>query len=166
MAVSAARLNHVSIVVRDMEESVRFYAEVFGMEPLPTPNFGFPVQWLRVGDLQLHLFKRDVPAPQYHHFAITVDDFHAVYLKAKALGIFDSTRFRHHLYELPGGCVQLYLRDPAGNLVEVDWPDVAALDRSIVTDLRRLADVYSQGEENLRATLFLRPRARQRVGGP
>ncbi len=160
----ATGLNHVSIVVRDMEESVRFYTEVFGMEPIPTPNFGFPVQWLRVGDLQLHLFKRDVPAPPYHHFALTVDDFHAVYLKAKALGIFDATRFRHHVYELPGGCVQMYLRDPAGNLVEVDWPDAAALDRSIVTDLRRLADAHPQTGEHRRATLFL-SRREHRKGG-
>lgn len=160
----AVTLNHVSISVRDLEESVRFYTTVFGMERIPTPNFGFPVQWLRVGNLQLHLFKRDVPTPQYHHFGITVDDFHAVYLKAKELGIFDRTTFGHHVYELPGGCVQMYLRDPAGNLVEVDWPDVRTLDRSIVTDLRRLADVHPQVGENLRATLFLGRDEREKVG--
>ncbi len=148
-------LNHVSVSVRDMEESVHFYTELFGMKKIPTPNFGFPVQWLRVGDLQLHVFKRDVPSPQYHHFGITVDDFQAVYLKAKGLGVCDSTTFGHHIYELPGGCVQLYLRDPAGNLVEVDWPDVNTLDRSIVTDVKRLAEVRPQTGENLQATLFL-----------
>ncbi len=148
-------LNHVSVSVRDMEESVRFYTELFGVKNIPTPNFGFPVQWLRVGDLQLHLFKRDVPSPQYHHFGITVDDFQAVYLNAKALGVCDSTTFGHHIYELPGGCVQLYLRDPAGNLVEVDWPDVNTLDRSIVTDVKRLAEGRPQTGENLQATLFL-----------
>ena len=39
-------------------ESVGFYEEIFGMQRVPTPNFGFPVQWLRVGSLQLHLFER------------------------------------------------------------------------------------------------------------
>jgi catechol 2,3-dioxygenase-like lactoylglutathione lyase family enzyme len=151
----ATNLNHVSIGVRQMDESVRFYTELFGLEKIPTPNFGFPVQWLRVGDLQLHLFKRDVPSSQYHHFGLTVDDFTTVYRKAKALGVCDGTTFGHHLYELPGGGVQLYLRDPAGNLVEVDWPDVTTLDRLIVADLKRLADVRPQAAENLRATLFL-----------
>jgi lactoylglutathione lyase len=147
-----------------MEESIRFYTELFGMETLPTPKFGFPVQWLRVGDLQLHLFQRDVPTPQYHHFALSVDDFPAVYQKAKALGVFDDTRFGHHIYELPGGCVQLYLRDPAGDLVEgVDWPDVATLSGSVVADLKRLADVRPQAGENLQATLFLTTKERQRV---
>jgi catechol 2,3-dioxygenase-like lactoylglutathione lyase family enzyme len=54
--MAATNLNHVSLIARDLEESVRFYLEVFGMERIPTPNFGFPVHWLRVGPLQLHLF--------------------------------------------------------------------------------------------------------------
>lgn len=153
----ATSLNHISVGVRDMDASVRFYMELFGMRPIPTPNFGFPVQWLRIGDLQLHLFKRDEPGPRFHHFGITVDDFNAVYRKAKALGALDSRTYGHHIRELPGGCVQLYVRDPGGNLVEVDWPDVTALDRAIAAELPRLADAQPQSEENLRATLFLRP---------
>ena len=160
----ATNLNHISVSVRQMEPSVQFYTELFGMKKLATPNFGFPVQWLRVGDLQLHLFQREVPSPQYHHFGITVDDFQTVYEKAKAIGVFDRTTYGHHFYELPGGCVQLYLRDPAGNLVEVDWPDVNTLDRSIVADLKRLADVQPQTRENFQATLFLSVKERQRVG--
>jgi hypothetical protein len=41
----AINLNHVSVVARNLRESVRFYEEVFGMQRVPTPNFGFPVQW-------------------------------------------------------------------------------------------------------------------------
>ena len=37
--------------------------------------------------------------------------------------------------ELPDGAVQMYLRDPAGNLVEINWPDVTTLDRSVVPDI-------------------------------
>lgn len=159
----ATSLTHVAVGVRHMEESIRFYTELFGMQKIPTPNFGFPVQWLRVGGLQFHLFERDVPSPQYHHFGLTVDDFHAVYVKAKTLGVFDRTAFAHHLIELPRGCVQLYLRDPAGNLVEVDWPDVRTLDPSIMADAKRLADARPQSAENLRATLFLGGREGQQV---
>ncbi len=162
--MAATNLNHVSVGVRDMEESIGFYRQLFDVEPIPTPNFGFPVRWLRVGELQLHLFQRPVESPQHHHFGITVDDFHSVYLKARELGAFDRETFGHHIYELPGGCVQLYIRDPAGNLVEVDYPDVSALDRSIVTDLKRLADLRPQEGENLRATLFLSRKQRQEVG--
>ena len=77
--------------------------------------------------------------------------------------MFDNTTFGHHIYELPGGCVQRYLRDPAGNLVEVDWPDVTTLGEPMVGELRRRADVRPQAGENLRATLFLATKERQRV---
>ena len=57
--VRVTGINHVSIAARDLEESTRFYVEVFGMEPIATPIFETPVQWLRCGDLQLHLFLDD-----------------------------------------------------------------------------------------------------------
>lgn len=154
----ATGLNHVSICAHGLEESVGFYTELFGMERLPTPHFGFPVQWLRLGDLQLHVFERgSSEAPTYHHFGIVVDDFEAVYLRAKELCLFDTETFSSYIYELPGGCVQMYLRDPGGNLVEIDWPDASTLDRSIVTDLPRLADRLPQAGEAFRSSLFLAP---------
>jgi len=151
----ATGFNHVSVSARDLEESTRFYVEVFGMEKIPTYNFAFPVQYLRLGDLQLHLFERDTPAPEFHHFAVNVDDFEAAYTKARELGIQEEKAFFSHAYELPDGSVQMYLRDPSGNLVEVDWPDVTTVDRSVVTELKRLEDDVPQDEESRRSTLYL-----------
>ena len=151
----AARLNHVSISAPDIEASARFYEELFGLEQVPAPNFGYPVRWLRAGDLQLHLFQRDVEPPPRHHFALSVDDFEAVYRKARQLGAFDEVMGRQ-ITELLDGTVQLYLRDPAGNLIEVDFPDASRVDRSLVKELPKLEDMFPQSEENRRATLFLR----------
>lgn len=153
--MSATNLNHVSVCAPDLETSMRFYERVFGMKPVPTPNFGFPVRWLRVGSLQLHLFERPGEAPQYHHLGLTVDDFDAAYRAAAELDAFDRTTFGHHLYELPGNNAQLYLRDPGGNLIEVDFPDVNALSPDIRSEMKRLGDRFPQNEENQRATLFL-----------
>jgi YD repeat-containing protein len=152
----------VSIHALDLAESVAFYVDVFGMEPIPTYAFAFPVQYLRLGDLQLHLFQRNTPAPEFHHIGINVDDFEAAYVKAKELDIRDERSFFSAIYELPDGSVQMYVRDPAGNLVEVDWPDVSTLDRSIITDMKKLDDDVPQTGEALRATLFLE---RHDVGG-
>lgn len=152
----ATGINHVSISAPDLEASVRFYVEVFGMERVPAPRFrGQPVEWLRVGDQQLHLFQRE-GAPQYHHFGIDVDDFEAAYLRMRDLEIRDETTFLGGIFELPGGEVQMYLRDPAANLVEIDWPDVTTLDRSVITDIVRLSDLVPQGEENRGARLYTR----------
>ncbi|MBO0705589.1 MAG: VOC family protein, partial [Candidatus Dormibacteraeota bacterium] len=54
--MAATNLNHVSVHATDMEKSAKFYEDLFGLQRVPTPNFGFEVIWLRVGDLQLHLF--------------------------------------------------------------------------------------------------------------
>ena len=59
------------------------------------------------------------------------------------------------MYELPDGSVQMYVRDPAGNLVELDWPDVSTLDRSVFPEIKKLADDVEQTPEGLRSTLYL-----------
>ena len=121
--------NHLSIGAKDLDVSARFYQTILGMELIPTYNFGFKTRYLRCGDLQLHLFDLEDHVPKYQHFAVDVDDFHAVYDAAKAAGALDMVSFRNAVNELPDGCVQMYLRDPGGNLVEIDWPDVTTLDR-------------------------------------
>jgi catechol 2,3-dioxygenase-like lactoylglutathione lyase family enzyme len=151
----ATGINHVSVVAHDLEASVRFYTEVLGMERIPTYTFAFPVQYLRLGDLQLHLFEREAEAPAFHHIGIDVDDFEGAYLRAKELGILERESFYSDHYELPDGSVQMYVRDPAGNLVELDWPDVTTLDRSVLPEIRKLADTVEQTPEGLRSTLYL-----------
>jgi len=156
-------LNHVSISASDIEASARFYEELFGLERVPAPNFGFPVVWLRAGDLQLHLFQRDVDPPRRHHFGLTVEDFETVYRKAEELGAFDDATMGRLISELPDGAVQLYLRDPAGNLVEVDFPDASRLDRRVVKELPKLEDAFPQSDQNRQARLFLGAETRART---
>lgn len=152
--MTAISFNHVSIAAKGLDESVAFYQDLFGLQSLPNPNFGMPVAWLRIGDLQLHLFERPDDPPVRHHFGLVVDDFVALYARARDAGLFDGDTFAHHLVELPNGIAQLYLRDPAGNLIEVDSPDAAALPEDIRADMVRLADLHPQSDANLRATLF------------
>ena len=150
----ATRFNHVSVHAFDLEESLRFYMDVFGLERLPSPNFSTHVEWLRVGEQQLHLFKSESPAPRSHHLALDVDDFEAAYLKARELELLDDETFGAAVRELPDGAVQMYIRDPSGNLVEVNWPDVSTLDRSVITDIRSVADERPQTGEAASATLY------------
>ncbi len=151
----ATGINHVSIVADDLEESARFYAELFGMERVATARFPENVLWLKVGPQQLHLFRveGDEPAAR-HHFGMDVEDFDAVYRKAKGLGVLDAeawgAAFRGH----PAGWVQLYLRDPAGNLVEVNWPDASTLDPEILAEMTPLESMAHQDGEAANATLY------------
>lgn len=126
----ATSLNHVSVHADDLEASAAFYREFFGLHELPTPEFEYPVRWLRLGDLQVHLFQRPTPAPEHHHFAVDVDDYAAAYREAKRRGILDGGPRR-----FPDGSVQMYVRDPAGNRVEIDWPDASSLDPDLFGEL-------------------------------
>lgn len=154
--MQATSLNHVSISSIDVEESVRFYTSLFGMERIDTYTFAFPTQYLRLGDVQLHIFQREqTSAPLFHHIALNVDDLETAWLRAKEARVLDTTAFFSPIYELPDGSVQVYLRDPGGNLVELDWPDVTTLNRQVFGDIPKLADAVPQTEEGMRATLYL-----------
>jgi lactoylglutathione lyase len=153
--VSATRINHVSVSAHDLSTSVRFYTELFGMRQVPNPDFGFPVAWLAFGDVQIHLFERaGLEAPRSHHFSIEVDDMERVIREVVARGIADNDTFGHWLYRLPDGAAQLYLRDPAGNLVEVDHPEADTLDPELTAEIRPLR--LPQDGEHARATLWVR----------
>jgi catechol 2,3-dioxygenase-like lactoylglutathione lyase family enzyme len=151
----SSRINHVSINARDLRESVDFYMELLGAEPIATPNFGIPVQWLALGRTQLHLFEKDLQPTSRHHLGITVDDVEPVYRAAERRGAFDDRAFGNRLVELPGDVVQLYLRDPAGNLVEIDHHGVDRLPGDLRDRLVGLWEFNPQSDEHMTARLFV-----------
>ena len=145
----------MSIPALDVEQSAAFYRDVLGLDEIAAPNFGMNVRWLRLGTQQLHLFEVAEQGDRtYQHLAIEVDDLEAVYVRLRDLGTFEEGRFGK-VFELPGGAAQMYFRDPADNLIEIDWPDLSKLDRSVFGEsLERLEDVFPQTPENLRGRLF------------
>ena len=149
------RINHVSVNALDLRQSTDFYVELVGAKPIPSPNFGLPVQWLALGRTQLHLFEKDVKPPSHHHLAVTVDDLEPVYRAAKRRGALDHDSFGNHLVELPGDVVQLYLRDPGGNLVEIDHYGVDRLPADVRAQLRGVWEINPQSEAQMRGRLFV-----------
>jgi catechol 2,3-dioxygenase-like lactoylglutathione lyase family enzyme len=150
----ALRYTHVSIPTRDADRAAHWYRSLFGLEELAAPNFGFPVRWFRVGDLQLHLYQRNEERAPMQHFGLGVDHFEALYAKARQMGAFDEVR-AHHLYITAAGEVQLYLRDPDGNNIEINWPDAATLPSRIVDEAIRREDEFEQSDWNRSARIFL-----------
>jgi catechol 2,3-dioxygenase-like lactoylglutathione lyase family enzyme len=153
--MTTPRINHVSVNADDLATSVDFYVRLLGAEPIDTLDFGFPVQWLALGDTQLHLFERPIRPTSHHHFAVAVDDVAPVYHRAAKLDAFDDVAFGHRLLRLPGDVAQLYVRDPAGNLVEIDAPHASALPEDVRADMREFVDVHEQAAHNLRARLYV-----------
>jgi lactoylglutathione lyase len=152
--VTATRINHVSVPCRDLDESERFYREAFGLERVPSPDFRFPVRWLLVGEQQLHLFQLPEEPLQNQHLAFDVDDFERTFVKLRELGALDTSAHATPVWELPDGSLQLYARDPAGNLLEINWADASSVDRGIVGEIPRRADDVTQSEKARGATLY------------
>lgn len=163
-----SRINHVSVNATDLQASVEFYARLIGAEPVATPDFPGAVQWMAVGDTQLHIFASDVRAPGRHHFGVEVglDRLVAAYRMAAELGVFDDESFGHRLVGLPGDLVQLYLRDPSGNLVELDAVGTGGLPEDLRAELRVLDEDRPQRGAHADARLFVgedRPAPRSSV---
>jgi len=112
-------LHHVSIGVSDVDAAVEFYGWL-GMTVIPTrPDFGFPGAWLQCGDRQVHLIGTEiVPPGTENHFALQVGDLDAVLAGLHDHGV----KARRSAYT-PGAGHQAFLRDPSGNVVELNEPD-------------------------------------------
>ena len=113
------------------------------------------MQWLALGQTQLHLFERDIQPTSHHHLGITVDDLEPVFRVAERRGALDRDAFRNHLVELPGDVIQLYVRDPAGNLVELDHHGKDRLPDDLLAQVKPLWELNEQSEENMNGRLFV-----------
>ena len=119
MAIEA--LDHVSVIVRDTEEALRFYCGVLLMDVMDNrPDFSFPGAWLRAGAGQIHLLELPNPdegaqrphhAGQDRHLALKVDDLANYQARLEAVGI-TYTRSR-------SGRAAIFCRDPDGNGIEL-----------------------------------------------
>jgi hypothetical protein len=121
----------------------------------PRPTSASRCKWLALGGTQLHLFQKDITPTSHHHLGITVDDVEPVYRAAERRDAFDDRAFGNRLVELPGNVVQLYVRDPAGNLVEIDHHGVDRLPDDLRARLTPLWDFNPQSDEQMSARLFV-----------
>jgi catechol 2,3-dioxygenase-like lactoylglutathione lyase family enzyme len=140
------KFNHVGISVTDLDRSIAFYREMFGMEPLGDPfPFSGPqfseimditevegrMCMIAGGSVWLELFEFSNPVGKakdanypvsdrgISHFGLTVDDIHATYDKLKAAGV----PIHGHLQTFSGGGMRAaYCRDPDGNVFEIMQP--------------------------------------------
>jgi glyoxylase I family protein len=124
------RIQHVGLVVSDLDRSRAFYAGPLGLDEVPRPaNFAFDGAWFRFGGTELHLLSdahatggAGQPDPgagkergMTHHLAFEVDDLDAA-----------SARLAEYGVELEGGpmprgdgYVQVFFLDPDGHVLEL-----------------------------------------------
>jgi lactoylglutathione lyase len=146
-------INHVTLIVADLEKARRFYTDVLGLEELPAYAFDYPVQFYRINDAQqLHITEwQDTPSFR-GHVCLQVADFNATFRTLKALGAIDTSPWGK-VRRLRDGAMQMFARDPSGNLIELSHPDAGTVDPEILTDeLVEKSDVFVSGRADARGT--------------
>jgi len=124
-------IQHVNVMVDDLAAATEFYADVLGFEKSPTPDLGFPAQFFAVGDGQeIHVNELGDVHPERAHFCVRLDDFNGVFARALERGLFETETWGQ-ARRLPTGVMQAFVRDPAGNLVELSCAADQTVDPSI-----------------------------------
>src|SRR4051794_7184869 len=146
-------INHVTLIVDDLEKARQFYTHVLGLEELPAYAFDYPAQFYRINDTQqLHITEwKDSPSFR-GHVCLQVADFSETFLRLKELGAIDTSPWGK-VRRLRDGAMQMFARDPSGNLLELSHPDASSVDAEIWADeLVEQGDVFVSGRSDARGT--------------
>jgi len=129
-----AHIQHVNVNVDDIDAAVPFYRDVLGLPLDRTPDQGFRSQFFRINDRQqIHMNEIPDARPFRAHFCIEVDDFAGVFARAKAAAAIDLKPWGR-VRQLPSGKMQMFVRDPHGNLIEIASTAGTVIDRALFAD--------------------------------
>ena len=146
----ATKINHVTLIVDNLEAAGEFYEKELGLELLPAFQFDYPVLFFKFNeDQQLHLSEWDDQTSFRGHVCVTVDDFNTIFWRMKELGIVDIKPWGN-VRQLPDGAMQMFVRDPSGNLVELSSEPGAEIDSAIFEDELYAEGIYVSGRNDFR----------------
>ena len=114
-------LLHSALLVTDLKAARQFYGGVLGLKEKPRPDFDFPGAWYDLGECELHLMVtlEALPAAERrprrdYHISFQVDDLEAAKRAIEEAGL--ASR------ESSSGLGSIFVRDPDGNLIELQPP--------------------------------------------
>jgi lactoylglutathione lyase len=130
----ALKINHVTLIVDNLEKAGQFYQHELGLEPLAAFRFDYPVMFFRFNEeQQLHISEWEDKTSFRGHICVQVDDFNSLFFRMKELDVIDINPWGK-VRKLPDGAMQMFVRDPAGNLVEISSVPGAEIDPRIFED--------------------------------
>ncbi len=116
-------IDHIVLVVSDVERSLRWYRDKLGLEPLRVEEWRkgeVPFPSLRVnGDTIVDLFGGERTGSNLDHFALRVDAGPDDLRALVASGEFEVVRGPVQVWGAHGDGMSVYVRDPDGNQVEL-----------------------------------------------
>jgi lactoylglutathione lyase len=146
----ALKINHVALIVKDLEAACIFYEKELGLEPLPAFLFDYPTAFFKFNDQQqLHLTEWEDAHSFRGHICVQVDDINALFFRMKVLRIIDIQPWGK-VRRLPDGAIQMFVRDPSGNLVELSSDPKDPIDPKIFEDELYQEGIYVSGRNDFR----------------
>lgn len=121
-----AVIDHIAILVRDLDHSAHFYKEILGLEEVPCPLIHKPIRWFSLGKgLSIHVIEGDnsrIRHSRHHHIALQTDNFDAFLeqLKQHDIEYFDSKGNAGAINQRRDGYRQIFFRDPDGYWLELN----------------------------------------------
>lgn len=120
--MAVAGMNHFTILTDDVDNTVRFYGELLGLEPGPRPKLKFPGAWLYAGGQPiLHVVggrpTSELKPGVIDHMAFSGKDLAATLSALKDHGVEYDCR-----QQVGTGLWQVFFFDPNGAKVELDFP--------------------------------------------
>lgn len=113
--LQVTQIDHVSVLITDVERSRRFYRDLLGLKEIPKPRtFDFVVLWFDLGAMHVHLLLKDkADTINGRHFALRVADAAAArtYFTDRSVEVQETT--------LIPGADRFFIRDPDGNRIEI-----------------------------------------------
>jgi catechol 2,3-dioxygenase-like lactoylglutathione lyase family enzyme len=134
-------IQHVNVNVDDLDAAIPFYRDVLGLALDETPDQGFRCQFFRIGSTpqQIHMNEMRDERQFRGHFCLVVPDFMGVFQRAKACNAIDLQAWGK-VRQLPNGKMQMFVRDPSGNLIEIASTSKESIDLAVFHDESTLVE--------------------------
>lgn len=120
------RLDHIALLVRDLEESVDFLTRVIGLYETPNPMGGTAIRWIEIGDgRRFHVQQGDISrvhVEKQTHFALSTQIFDEVLARFHRDGVAfsDMKGTAGGINVRPDGMRAVFVQDPNGYWFEIN----------------------------------------------
>lgn len=120
------RLDHIALLVRDLDETAKFLTEVLQIREVPDPMGGGHIRWFEFGNAQrFHIQAGDISrtfVEKRTHFALSAPDLDAVIAHFRSTGVAFSNMagVAGEVNVRPDGMRAVFVHDPNGYWFEIN----------------------------------------------